>query len=145
MADLITLVRTYRLTAGIADRLRLSDEIFLQLEPLLRFMIYGKVKEQDQDDVLQEIMKAVFKGDDALAKKVGKGKGSDADFSKLEDYVTSLPLNDAPQGDSAGWKKKTTAVLEAITALKARQPGALGQYNLAVDCKACHSVYRPEE
>ncbi len=94
---------------------------------------------------VQEIMKAVFKGDDALAKKVGKGKGSDADFSKLEDYVTSLPLNDAPQGDSAGWKKKTTAVLEAITALKARQPGALGQYNLAVDCKACHSVYRPEE
>ena len=59
MADLITLVRTYRLTAGIADRLRLSDEIFLQLEPLLRFMIYRKVLEQDKDDVLQEIMKAV--------------------------------------------------------------------------------------
>jgi RNA polymerase sigma factor (sigma-70 family) len=59
MADLITLVRTYRLTAGIADRLRLSDEIFLQLEPLLRFMIYRKVLEQDEDDVLQEIMKAV--------------------------------------------------------------------------------------
>ena len=93
---------------------------------------------------VQEIMKAVFKGDDALAKKIGKGNGSKTDFAKLEDYVTSLPLNDAPLGDPAGWKKKTAAVLEAVTALKTGKPGALAQYNLAVDCKSCHSVYRPE-
>ena len=72
MADLITLVRTYRLTAGIADRLRLGDEIFVQLEPLLRFMIYRKVNEHEEDDVLQEIMKAV-------AVSLGTFKGSSHD------------------------------------------------------------------
>ena len=72
MADLITLVRTFRLLPGIADRDRLSDEIFVQLEPLLRFMIYRKVLEQDEDDVLVEIMVAV-------AASLGTFKGSSHD------------------------------------------------------------------
>jgi parvulin-like peptidyl-prolyl isomerase len=93
---------------------------------------------------VEEIMKAVFKGDDSIAKKAGKGEASKADLAKLEDYVASLPLNDAPQGDSADWKKKTTAVAEAVTALKTGKPDALARYNLAVDCKACHSIYRPQ-
>src|SRR5258706_16282600 len=62
MAELIKLVRTYRLTAGIAGRVRLSDEIFEQLEPQLRFFIFGKVAPQDAKDVLQETMKAVATG-----------------------------------------------------------------------------------
>jgi cytochrome c556 len=94
---------------------------------------------------VEEIMKAVFKGDDSIAKKVAQGKGTKEDLAKLAEYVASLPANDAPQGDPAGWTKKTTAVLDAVTALKAEQPGALAQFKLATDCKSCHSVYRPTE
>lgn len=94
---------------------------------------------------VEEIMKAVFKGDDSIAKKVGRGKGTTADLAKLEEYVASLPANDAPQGDPAGWKKKTTAVLDAVTALQAGKPDALAQFNQATDCKSCHSVYRPTD
>jgi cytochrome c556 len=95
---------------------------------------------------VEQIMKSVFKGDDtvSVAKKVGKGNGTQADMDKLVEYVSSLPLNDAPQGDPAGWKKKTTAVLDAVTALKAGKSDALVQYNKAVNCQACHSEYRPE-
>ena len=93
---------------------------------------------------VEQIMKAVFKGEDSLSKKVSSGKGAKEDYDKLVEYLTSLPLNDPPQGDPAGWKKKTTALLDAATALKQGKPEALAQYNQAVNCQACHRVYRPE-
>ena len=94
---------------------------------------------------VEEIMKALHKGEDSVGKKVLDGKGTPADFDKLVEYYTSLPLNDPPQGDPAGWKQKTTAVLNAAQALKAGKPGALAQYAKAVSCKDCHSVYRPQD
>ena len=93
---------------------------------------------------VEEIMKAAFKGDDSIAKRISKGKSTKEDYDKLVEYVTSLPLNDAPQGDAVGWKKKTTAVLDAANALKEGKPGAVAQFNQAANCQACHSIYRPE-
>jgi len=114
--------------------------LVLSLRPTLL-----RAADQPPKYTVQEIMKAVFKGDDSIAKRVGKGKATQAEVDKLAEYVGALPVNDAPQGDPAGWKKKTTAVLEAVTALQAGKPGAVAQFNLAVDCKACHSVYRPTD
>lgn len=94
---------------------------------------------------VEEIMKALHKGNDSVGKKVLNGKGTPADFEKLVEYYTSLPLNDPPQGDPAGWKQKTTAVLIAAQALKDGKPGALSQYTKAVSCKDCHSIYRPQD
>lgn len=93
---------------------------------------------------VQEIMKAVFKGEDSVSKKVSSSKGTKGDYGKLVEYLSALPLNDPLQGDPAGWKKKTTALLEAAKALQQNKPGALAQYNQTVNCQACHSVYRPE-
>ena len=93
---------------------------------------------------VQQIMKALFKGEDSVNKKITKGNGAKEDYDKLVQYLSALPLNEAPQGDPAGWKQKTTALLDAATALKENKPGALAQYNQAVNCQACHRVYRPE-
>ena len=59
MDDLIKLVRTYRLTAGLADRERLADAIFAQIEPAMRRFVEGKIRPQYSDDVLQEALKAI--------------------------------------------------------------------------------------
>ena len=93
---------------------------------------------------VKEVMKALHKGDDALAKKVTKGEGTQEDFKKLVLYYVALPLNEAPKGDAASWKEKTTALLLAAQGLEAGKPGALDQYKTAVNCKACHSVHKPE-
>lgn len=93
---------------------------------------------------VKEVMKAVHKGDDALAKKVTKGEGTPDDYKKLVVYYIALPLNEAPKGDAASWKEKTTALLLAAQALEAGKPGALDQYKAAVNCKACHSVHKPD-
>jgi hypothetical protein len=89
-------------------------------------------------------MKALHKGDDALAKKVSKGEGTKDDFKKLVEYYAALPLNDAPKGDAASRKEKTTALLDAAKALEAGKAGALDQYKAAVNCKACHSAHKPD-
>lgn len=94
---------------------------------------------------VEEIMKALHKGDDAVGKKVLNGKGTKKDFDKLIEYYTSLPLNDPPAGDPASWKQKTTAVLAAAQALKDGKPGALAQYTKAVNCQACHDLHRPQD
>jgi cytochrome c556 len=93
---------------------------------------------------VKDVMKALHKGDDALAKKVSKGEGTKDDFKKLVEYYAALPLNDAPKGDASSWKEKTTALLDAAKALEAGKAGALDQYKAAVNCKACHSAHKPD-
>src|SRR5580698_725168 len=69
MDDLIKLVRTYRLTAGLAERIRLAEEIFRRIEPDLRVFVFSSVSHDAAKDALQEVLKAIaiglkqFKGD----------------------------------------------------------------------------------
>lgn len=93
---------------------------------------------------VKEVMQALHKGDDALAKKVTQGEGTQDDFKKLVVYYVALPLNDAPKGDAASWKEKTAALLLAAQALEGGKAGALDQYKAAVNCKACHSIHKPD-
>ena len=57
--DLMKLVRTYRVTSGLADRLRLAEEIFSQVEPGLRLFVFNAVRAPADQDVLQEALKAI--------------------------------------------------------------------------------------
>jgi hypothetical protein len=59
MDDLIQLVLAYQKAAELADRERLGDAIFTQLEPELRRYVKGKIRPPFVDDVLQEVLKAV--------------------------------------------------------------------------------------
>jgi DNA-directed RNA polymerase specialized sigma24 family protein len=62
MDDLIKLVRTYRLTAGLAERLTLANEIFRLVEPDLRLFVFSNVIHHTAEDVLQEVLKAIATG-----------------------------------------------------------------------------------
>jgi len=62
MDELIKLVKTYRLTAGVADRLRLAEDIFRLIEPNLRFFVFKAIRPPAAEDVLQEVLKAVAIG-----------------------------------------------------------------------------------
>jgi cytochrome c peroxidase len=92
----------------------------------------------------KEVMKALHKGDINVAKRVLKGQGTKADFAKLVEYYQSLPLNAPPRGDKASWDAKTVALLSAAKSLNAGDPNGLNAFKQAVNCKACHSVHKPE-
>jgi RNA polymerase sigma factor (sigma-70 family) len=59
MDDIIKLVRTYRVTAGLAERLRLAEDIFRLIEPDLRFFVFSAIQPPAAQDVLQEVLKSI--------------------------------------------------------------------------------------
>jgi RNA polymerase sigma factor (sigma-70 family) len=68
MNEVIKLVKTYRVTAGAANRLLLAEEIFRLIELDLRLFVFSAIRRPAAEDVLQEILKAVATG-------MGKFKG----------------------------------------------------------------------
>jgi RNA polymerase sigma factor (sigma-70 family) len=62
MADLIKLVKTYRLTAGLTERLRLAEQIIRQIAPDLRVFVFSSISHEAAEDASQEILKAVATG-----------------------------------------------------------------------------------
>src|SRR5260370_38764036 len=62
MDDLINLVKTYRLTDGLSERLRLAEEIFRITEPDLAMFVFGNGRFPAAEDVLQEVLKAIATG-----------------------------------------------------------------------------------
>lgn len=59
MDDLIKLVRTYRVTAGLAERLRLAEAIFHLIAPDLRAFVFGAIVPQIAEDVSQDVLLSI--------------------------------------------------------------------------------------
>lgn len=102
MDDLIKLVRTYRVTAGLAERLRLAEELIRRIEPDLRLFVFSSVSHDAAYDALQEVLKAVatgmrkFEGDTAKefwawCYRIARNKLSDHYRSKAADRMQPLP------------------------------------------------------
>lgn len=102
MDDLIKLVRTYRLTAGLAERLRLAEEIFRRIEPDLRVFVFSSISHDAAKDALQEVLKAVavslknFRGDThkefwAWCYRIARHKLSDHFRQQYTERVQPLP------------------------------------------------------
>ena len=59
MDEVIKLVKTHRLTPALDQRLRLAEQIFQQIEPQLRFFVFGTLPHPAAQDVVQETLRAV--------------------------------------------------------------------------------------
>ena len=56
MNEVIKLVKTYRVSAGLAERLRLAEAIFHLIEPDLRAFVFSAIQPHAAEDVLQEVL-----------------------------------------------------------------------------------------
>ena len=59
MDQLIKLVKTYRVSTGLTERLRLADEIIRQIRPDLHHFVFKAIPTTAADDVVQEILKSI--------------------------------------------------------------------------------------
>lgn len=102
MEQLIKLVKTYRLIAGLAERLRLAEEIFRTVEPNLRLFVFNQVRPQTAEDVLQEVLKAIttslkkFQGGTdkefwAWCYRIARNKLNDQYRAQASDRLQPLP------------------------------------------------------
>ena len=93
---------------------------------------------------IEQIMEDGFKGKTSLSARISKGQGNEDDFKKMAFLTKELALNHPPKGDLASWTEKTTALKAAADSLVDGKPGALDGFKTAVNCKACHSVHKPD-
>jgi RNA polymerase sigma factor (sigma-70 family) len=73
VTELITLVKTYRLSTSIADRATLGDQIFYLIEPDLRYFVFSNTAPDVAEDILQEVLRAIAI---SLDKFTGQTKGA---------------------------------------------------------------------
>ncbi len=94
---------------------------------------------------VEQVMEEGFEGKESLNARVTKGQGTPAEIAHLAELVAQLALNKPPAGDLASWTEKTVALNKAAADLVAGKPGAMDAFKAAVNCKACHSVHKPEK
>jgi hypothetical protein len=101
----------------------------------------------NDEDTIKQVMKTYHKapkGTDPICKKALDGKATPAELKKLVAGYKALTTTKPPKGEVASWKEKTTKLLVAAQSLEKGEAGAANKYKEAVNCKACHSVYKPD-
>lgn len=88
----------------------------------------------------KEVMKVAFKG--GLLKKVSSGNASAEEAKNLHAMLVSLSKNQPKKGDADSWKKLTSALVKASTAVKEGTEGAGAMLQKASNCKACHNIHK---
>jgi hypothetical protein len=117
---------------------------FLALSLATAALTAGCATKPKPSQSIEHIMEAGFKGKESLSAKVSKGEASAAELASMVEFTYQLTLNTPSKGDLKSWAEKTTALHAAAKSLAANQPGALDAWKAAVNCKACHSVHKPD-
>ncbi len=101
----------------------------------------------EKKDAIKEVMKTLHKapkGEEPVCKKAVDGKASADEIKKLIAGYKELCAAKPPKGDEASWKAKTGKLLAAAEGLEKGGADAVTKYKAALDCKACHSVHKPD-
>lgn len=100
-----------------------------------------------KDSPIKEVMKTYHKapkGVDPICKKASDGKATADELKKLVAAYKTLASAKPPRGDEGSWKEKTSKLVAAAESLQKGDSDGLAKYKNAVNCKACHSVHKPE-
>lgn len=110
---------------------------------LLRPVLAADAKE----DPIKQVMKLHHKapkGTDPTCKKASDGQASADELKKLVEGYKAIAAAKPPKGDDASWKEKTSKLLAAAESLQKGDADGVAKYKAAVNCKACHSVHKPD-
>jgi len=93
---------------------------------------------------VHDVMETANEGKNSLYERVSAGKGTPEEARKLSDLYQALPGLKPPKGDAKSWKEKATALAVAAKDVAEKKPGSLEKLKAAANCKACHSLHKPE-
>ncbi|MBX3732442.1 MAG: hypothetical protein KF791_07580 [Verrucomicrobiae bacterium] len=93
---------------------------------------------------IDQIMDEGFKGKESLAARLGENTATSADKQRMVYLTQQLALNKPPMGDLASWEDKTSQLSRAAVALADRLPDSIEAWRSAANCKACHSIHKPD-
>jgi hypothetical protein len=83
------------------------------------------------------------KGEKKLSDKIIDGTAPEADVKKTLDLYKAMVDTKPPKGDQAAFKEKVQKLITATEEVVEKKPNATAHYKEAVNCKECHSQFRP--
>ena len=93
---------------------------------------------------VHDVMETANEGKNSLYDRVVGGKGTPEEAKKLSELYQALPSLKPPKGDTKSWKEKATALAAAAKEVVDKKAGALEKLKAAANCKACHSIHKPD-
>ncbi len=84
------------------------------------------------------------KGEKKVSDRIIDGTASDEELKKTLELYKGMADTPPPQGDAAAFKEKVAKLIGATENVVAKKDGAAAAYKEAVDCKACHSEFKPK-
>lgn len=112
----------------------------------LGLCVTGLTAADAKSSPIKEAMKKYHsapKGTDPVCKKAGAGQATKEEIKGMLAAYTAMAAAKPPQGDEAKWKQLSAALVEATAALDKGEAGAADKYKAAVNCKACHTDFKP--
>jgi hypothetical protein len=83
------------------------------------------------------------KGEKTVADKIIAGTVSDEDLKKTLELYKGMANTEPPKGDPAAFKEKVAKLIAATEDVVAKKPDAVAAYKEAVNCKSCHTDFKP--
>ena len=83
------------------------------------------------------------KGEQKISDKIIDGTVSDEDLKKTLELYKAMANTEPPKGDPAAFKEKVAKLISATEDVVAKKDGAAAAYKEAVNCKSCHTDFKP--
>jgi uncharacterized membrane protein/mono/diheme cytochrome c family protein len=94
---------------------------------------------------ISDVMINFHKGKSSVAAQAQEGKADKDNLQDMLKHYQAIAELTPPKGTLAGWKKRTTELIDATNNLiLLGGPEAVDRYKTAVSCKACHGDHRDD-
>jgi len=85
------------------------------------------------------------KGEKKVSDKIIDGTVSEEDLKKTLELYKAMANTEPPKGDPAAFKEKVAKLISATEDVLAKKDGAPAAYKEAVNCKSCHTDFKPAD
>jgi len=85
------------------------------------------------------------KGEKKVSDKIIDGTVSEEDLKKTLDLYKAMADTEPPKGDPAAFKAAVAKLISATEDVVAKKDGAAAAYKEAVNCKKCHTDFKPAD
>jgi hypothetical protein len=102
----------------------------------------------DDDNPIKKAMQCAHKapkGEKKLCEKIVEGTATDAEVQTVLKVYKAMADTKPPRGEQAAFKEKVAKLIGATEDVVAKKEGAAAGYKAAVNCKECHSEFKPED
>jgi len=112
----------------------------------LGLCVSGLTAADAKSNPIKEAMKkynSAPKGTDKICDKAAKGTATKEEISGMLAAYKAMAAAKPPQGDQKKWVELCTELVNATAALEKGEAGATDRFGKAVNCKACHTDFKP--